>query len=110
VLFGLPCLHNSDNHSVDNVLPFNSDFLVILLLSLVLAQFLLLVSRHRQELNSDVVIGESRVDLDFLGGSELGLLHVFFVQNLLFGVAQIEEGIVELAFRDGTMVLDFIIC
>jgi len=109
VLLSLSSLHDSHNDSINDVLSFNSDLLLGLLILLVFSNFLLLVGLGGNKLNSDVIIGKSLIDTNFLIRSKLRFLHVFLVQKFLFGIAQIEQSIVQFTFCDGTVILDFII-
>lgn len=100
MLVSLPGLHHSHDHCINNVLSLNPDLLVINLLLVTLLGYLLLVGLGWHELDSDIVVGEGCIHADLLSGSELGLLHVFLVEDLLLGVAEVEEGVVEFAFGD----------
>jgi hypothetical protein len=103
MLLSLPGLHYSHDNRINHILSLNSD---------IRRNFRLrttwingtngrLLRPGRNELDSDVVVGEANVHIQFLCGCKLGFLHIFFVKNLLFGVAEIEKGIVEFFLWDG---------
>jgi hypothetical protein len=67
------------------------------------------VCGHWQKLHPNIGVRKVEVHTHFFIRSELRLLTVFFVQNLLFRVAEINKSIVKLTFRDSTVILDLII-
>ena len=104
MLLSLPGLHDSHDDCINHILSLNSDITVNRIrLRTTGTNWTngLLMSLGRNELDSDVVVGEANVHIQFLCRSKLGFLHVFFVKNLLFGVTEIEEGIVEFGLWDG---------
>jgi len=109
VLLGLSGFHDSHDHSINDVLSFNPDFLVIIPLLIILVKLLLLVGLGRHELHSDVVVSEVNMHMNLLSGSKLGLLHILFIEDLLLRVAKVKEGLVEFTLRDSAVVLHLLI-
>jgi hypothetical protein len=105
VLLSLSRLHNSDDNSINDVLSFNNDLSVVIT-TLLLFVFVHLVALCRHEIDSNVGILESSVDICLLSRSELGFLHVLLLEDLKLRVAEIDKSIIKLSFRDSAVLFD----
>lgn len=108
MLLSLPGFHYPHYYSINDILPFYSYFFVISLLLLILAQFLLLPSLSWYKRHSYVIVLEILEHLYLLIGIKLWLLHVFFVENLLLGIAEIDQCWSQLTLWYCTVILNFI--
>lgn len=86
MLLALPCLHNSDYNSINNVLPLLLDCNIVSFLNFSLFSRLPLGDLGRHEVHSDIGIGELLIHADLLSGREYWLGYLL-VQDFLLRVA-----------------------
>lgn len=109
MLLSFPCLHDSDNNSINDVLSFHANLLVIsLLCSLVLLIFLLLllVSLRGSVCHLDVRILEVLRHTDLFTILECRSLHVLFVEDFLFRVAEPHKCLLSVTLGDPCHLFD----
>jgi len=102
----LTYFHDSYYRGVDNVLPFNSNFFVVLDFCLCFAFSCPLRCFNRHKVALLVLVAELKVDRTFLILLKLWSFHVFFHQNLHFWVAQKFQSLAKNAFNNVALVFD----
>ena len=107
MLLSLSCLHNSNNNCINDVSSLKIN--VWVWLGVVINWTSLLVSLSWNEIDLQVLIGESLENSDCLLWLKLWSLLVSLIKDLLLWIAKIDQGWRKLSIWDGRVLFDLVV-